>query len=93
MEADRAIELPPRYYLDNFHCLCDTVQERYADLLTEAELALLENFRRLATPARCLYVRLISRVGPWFRTDRLHYPEIGDLSWAVRALQATAMAV
>jgi hypothetical protein len=93
METDRAIELSPHYYLDNFHCLCDTVQERYADLLTEAELALLENFRRLATPARCLYVRLISRVGPWFRTDRLHYPEIGDLSRAVRALQATAMAV
>lgn len=93
MAVERAVELPPHYYLENFHSLCDTVEARYADLLLESELQLLAEFRRLAFPARCLYVRLVSRVGPWFRTDRLHYPEIEDLPWAERALLATGMAV
>lgn len=93
MEVERSIELPPHYYLNNFHCLCDTVQERYGDLLLAPELAFLENFRQLALPARCLYVRLVSRVGPWFRTDRLNYPEIEDLPWAIRALRAAGLVV
>ncbi len=92
-QAAPVVELPPYYYLENFHSLCDTVEQRYADLLLEPELQLLADFRRLAFPARCLYVRLVSRVGPWFRTDRLHYSEIDDVPWAVRALLATGMAV
>ena len=92
MPVSQRPDLPPHYYRDNFLQLCDTVQERYADLLLETERALLQDFRRLPFAAQCLYVRLVSRVGPWFRVDKLAYPEIGDLSAAIDALLVAGMA-
>ena len=73
-----AAELSPYYYRDNFLCLCDTVEAQYADLLKPAEQALLDEFRALDFHAQCLYLRLVSRVGPWFRESRLDYPELGQ---------------
>lgn len=86
--AATAVELPPRYYLDNFQRLCATVEAQYADLLHEEERAWLAQFRDLPESARCLYLRLASRVGPWFRLGRLDYPEIGPLAPPVQALEA-----
>ena len=91
MSISQRPDLPPHYYRDNFLQLCDTVQERYEDLLLERERALLQDFRRLPFAAQCLYVRLVSRVGPWFRMDKLAYPEIGELSAALDALLAAEM--
>ncbi len=93
MPASERPDLPPHYYRDNFVQLCDTVEQRYTDLLREPELALLQGFRRLSFPAQCLYVRLVSRVGPWFRVDKLDYPEIGDMGAAVEALLAGELAL
>ena len=73
-----AAELSPYYYRDNFLCLCNTVEAQYADLLKPAEQALLDEFRALDFHAQCLYLRLVSRVGPWFRESRLDYPELGQ---------------
>jgi FAN1, HTH domain/VRR-NUC domain/Fanconi anemia-associated nuclease SAP domain len=81
-------ELTPYYYRDNFLLLCDTVERQYGDLLTQSELALLDTFRRLDFQAQCLYVRLVSRVGPWFRESKLAYPELDDLSAAIDSLLA-----
>ncbi|MFZ2957732.1 MAG: hypothetical protein WA705_12665, partial [Candidatus Ozemobacteraceae bacterium] len=80
-------ELPTGYYLDHFRTLLDTVEDRYGDLLCPEERAFLEKFRDLSLPAQRLYVRLISRKGPVFRSDRLSYPEIPDLegTWFVLA--------
>jgi hypothetical protein len=72
-------ELTPFYYRDNFLCLCDTVESQYLDLLRPGESEFLSNFRDLSFPAQCLYVRLVSRVGPWFRVSRLHYEELTDI--------------
>lgn len=72
--------LPPRYYLDNFRVLCRTVEHQYSDLLTTAERDWLAGFYALPEGARCLYLRLVSRVGPWFRLEKLHYPEIGPVA-------------
>ncbi len=36
-------------------------------------------FRDLPEAARCLYLRLASRVGPWFRLERLDYPYLRDM--------------
>ena len=72
-------ELTPFYYRDNFLCLCDTVESQYADLLLPVETAFLATFRQLSSPAQCLYVRLVSRVGPWFRVARLHYDELAEI--------------
>ena len=79
-------ELNPYYYRDNFLRLCDTVEAQYEDVLGEEEQALLQRFRALAFDAQCLYVRMVSRVGPWFRVSRLAYPELGDLGPAMAAL-------
>lgn len=79
-------ELPPRYYRDNFVSLCSSVEAQYADLLNEDELQFLQQFRALSTAAQCLYVRLVSRVGPWFRISKLTYSEIGDLDLVLEEL-------
>lgn len=75
----KPVELAPDYYLANFCLLLVWVEERYRDLLTPEELAWLARFATLSHPAACLLVRLLSRKGEWFRADRLHYPEIGEL--------------
>ena len=81
-----AVELPKYYYRDNFVSLCDTVQTQYGDLLSADECEFLARFYMLDHPAQCLYVRLVSRVGPLFRTAKLDYPELGDLDVSVRDL-------
>ena len=85
-------ELPPFYYRDNFHKLLDTVEDQYADLLVPAEKAFLQAYRTVGFDAQCLYVRLISRVGPWFRESRLQYPELGVIASAVDDLLGCGLA-
>ena len=79
-------ELPTKYYLDNFHCLLRQVADLYADLLTPSELEFYEDFTDLSEDAQCLYVRLVSRRGDWFREDKLNYPEIENLAAAAEEL-------
>tara|TARA_R100000900_G_scaffold127863_3_gene103299 strand:+ start:165288 stop:166877 length:1590 start_codon:yes stop_codon:yes gene_type:complete len=62
------------------------VEALYADLLSEDEQGLIDSWRFCSPPAQCLYVRLVSRAGPWFRVDRLDYPEIPDLPEALAEL-------
>lgn len=80
------VELAPDYYLHNFHQLLDTVEQRYPDLLSEAELQWIATFRDLPAAGQMLYVRLLSRKGEFFRLAKLNYPEIGDLTLAVTHL-------
>ncbi|MEP5568265.1 MAG: VRR-NUC domain-containing protein [Halioglobus sp.] len=79
-------ELPPHYYRDNFLQLLDTVDDQYRDILLGEELDFLSCYRGLPFEAQCLYVRLVSRVGPWFREARLEYPELGELGASLTAL-------
>ncbi len=85
-------ELSPHYYRDNFGKLCATVRRRYADLLSAEETAFLDTFDALSFDAQCLYIRLVSRVGPWFREARLHYPELGPLDTALDELLDVGLA-
>lgn len=66
---------------------------QYADLLQPPEQSLLRKFRQLGFTAQCLYVRLVSRVGPWFRENKLIYTELGELAPALDILLAQEMAV
>ena len=86
------VELPPHYYRDNFLALCDAVQSQYDDVLSASEHEFLETYRGLGFDAQCLYVRLVSRVGPWFRESRLAYPELGPLPECVDELLACGLA-
>jgi hypothetical protein len=70
--------LPPTYYLDNFQRLIDHAQQWYFDLLNPQEQEWLERFTALPAPARCALVRMFSRKGHWFRSDKLNYQEIED---------------
>jgi hypothetical protein len=79
-------DLPTGYYLDHFLTFLDTVDSRYGDLLSSDEHAFISAFRRLPLSPQRLYVRLISRQGPLFRSDRLAYPEIPDLETAWKTL-------
>ncbi|MBF9002478.1 VRR-NUC domain-containing protein [Vibrio nitrifigilis] len=88
-----AIELAPDYYLDNFLRLIEHAHEWYVDLLTEQERDWITTFLSLNHDAQCLLVRLLSRKGEWFRSDKLNYAEIGDINGELHALQAAGLVV
>jgi len=82
------IELPEGYYLENFQKLILFVYEQYPDLLTDDEKAFYSDFQDLPLEARYLYTRLISRKGPYFRSDKLNYAEIPNILETSRVLSA-----
>lgn len=84
--APEAKTLPEGYYLDNFRCLMDVVERHHGNLLNDAELSFSRNFRACSQAAQRLLVRLVSRKGPLFRSDKLQYPEIEDIPVATEAL-------
>ena len=69
-------DLPLGYYRDNFLYLIDFVRAHYDDVLSPTEKAYHDQFNRLSLDAQRLYVRLISRKGPFLRSDKLEYAEI-----------------
>jgi hypothetical protein len=81
-------ELPVGYYLDNFQKILDFVDNHYGDILNTDEKRFSLEFRSLSLDARRLYVRLISRKGPLFRSDTLNYGEINDIQGAAAELAA-----
>jgi hypothetical protein len=74
------------YYLNDFNAVIDGVRGQYAELLNPAETSYLQRLATLSEPARMLYARLVNRKGPYFRVDRLAYPEIGDVEAAIAEL-------
>lgn len=84
--------LSPHYYRDNFAHLCATVEAQYGDLLAEQELDFLCRFKQQSFATQCLYVRLVSRVGPWFRESRLAYPELGAVEPLIEELLESDLA-
>ena len=64
------------YYLDNFETVLVSGIERHRDLLAARNSSSWRTFRAASLDARRLYARLVARRGPWFRCDRLRYPEI-----------------
>jgi hypothetical protein len=80
------VELPPKYYWENFRYLAAFVQRHYGHLLTEAERGFYEVFVQLSEDAQCLFVRFSNRRGAFFRTNKLKYAEIQDLEQSLREL-------
>lgn len=80
--------LPDDYYLNNFRKLTSHALEWYSDLLTDEERRWLADFDRLSHGGQCLLVRLLSRRGNWFRSDKAEYKEIGDQQQALSELAA-----
>ncbi|MBV1841507.1 VRR-NUC domain-containing protein [Photobacterium ganghwense] len=67
------------YYRDNFLVLIRHVRQQYSDLLTETEHHWLDTFDALSLDGQLLYIRLLSRKGPLFRQQKLHYQEISSI--------------
>ncbi|NLS13453.1 VRR-NUC domain-containing protein [Vibrio sp. SM6] len=72
-------ELKPDYYLDNFFILIHHAKLWYDDLLTLEEQHWLVAFTALSPGAQALLVRMLSRKGTLFRSDKLKYVEIGEI--------------
>jgi hypothetical protein len=95
--ARRAVELKagrggrpaladPFYYLNNFRTVLTSLESRYWELLTVDEREFIRQFAVLPERSCALLVRMIMRVGPFFRLSRLEYPEIGDAAAAAAVL-------
>lgn len=82
-------QLSPTYYLDNFNRLIEHAQTLYPDLLSDDEYRWLSEYKRLSVASQCLIVRLLSRKGCWFRSDKLDYTEVPDLKSALQELNAS----
>ncbi|AHV94677.1 VRR-NUC domain-containing protein [Bordetella holmesii] len=74
------------YYLHNFQRELDWVAARYDDMLDAAERDFLCRFGALPQGSQALLVRLLTRKGDVFRSDKLVYDEIGDITAAASPL-------
>jgi hypothetical protein len=86
-------DLPEGYYLDNFTFLLDFVSRQYCDLLSEQEKQFYSTFQALTLDSRKLFVRLTNRKGPYFRLDKLIYPEVESLGVEIQSLVAASFIV
>ncbi|MDN5369105.1 MAG: hypothetical protein PWP74_413, partial [Shewanella sp.] len=83
--------LPSDYYLQNFEKMLASVAERYLDIFPAEQQGALQCYRSLPDKSKMLLVRLLSRNGEWFRLDKLHYSEIGDIAMALPPLLSTGL--
>lgn len=82
----RPILADPIYYLSNFRAVLTSIEDRYGRLLVGEEREFVRQFATLPEPSCALLVRMIMRVGMFFRVSRLEYPEIGDAATAAAPL-------
>ncbi|MCA0936373.1 VRR-NUC domain-containing protein [Vibrio alginolyticus] len=85
------VELAPDYYLDNFFKLTLHATQWYGDLLSDKEHQWLSAFEQLSKHAQCLLVRLYSRKGCWFRSDKLNYAEIPSIDESLLELSQSKL--
>lgn len=86
MVERQKIELPAKYYLENFRYLLDFVKRLYGGLMNEAEWDFVRRFDMLSEDAQCLFVRFSNRKGLFFRINKLNYKEIEELPAALGEL-------
>ncbi len=85
------VELAPDYYLDNFFKLTLHATQWYGDLLSDEEHQWLSAFEQLSKHAQCLLVRLYSRKGCWFRSDKLNYAELPSIDESLLELSQSKL--
>ncbi|KAL6769540.1 hypothetical protein ACKKBG_A31395 [Auxenochlorella protothecoides x Auxenochlorella symbiontica] len=76
----------------NFDRVLEAVWREDARLLDREEGDFRETFSALTAAAAALFLRLFLRKGPWFRLQRLAYPEVPDAAAAVGELCAAGLA-
>lgn len=83
--AKPAVILPDKYYLHYFRYVADFIRQMYPTMLGAQE-GFLHDFESLSEEAQCLYLRINSRRGWYFRPSKLTYREIPDMADTVREL-------
>jgi hypothetical protein len=81
------VELPPKYYHENFEYLLSFVKEKYGHLLSEEEWRFLRKYYSLPEDAQCLFIRFCNRKGIFFREGSLSYAEIEDIPAQIGVLK------
>jgi hypothetical protein len=84
--SGRRLLADPFYYLNNFRTALASLESRYWELLSGEERAFIRQSALLPETSCALLVRMITRVGMFFRLSRLEYPEIGDAAAAAKPL-------
>ncbi|MGR5284101.1 VRR-NUC domain-containing protein [Vibrio maritimus] len=87
MSNPSPIILEPKYYLSNFMTLLRSVEGLYGDLLAASERNWLARFYSLEEDEQCLLIRLMTRKGEWFRSDKLVYPELATTELLLSKLE------
>ena len=87
VDDDKGVILKNDYYLDNFRYLLDFILKVYSDLLSKEEIHFIKNFNALGSDSQMLYVRLVSRKGPWFILEKIRYEEIKSIQQATDELE------
>ena len=85
--ARKLPNLPLYYYHTNFCDMLTFVEARYAHVFETQHSEFLDAFQTLTHAAQCVYVRIAGRKGNVFNTDKLSYPEIKNMSTALRELE------
>jgi hypothetical protein len=73
------VELPPKYYHENFEYLLSFVRDKYADILLASEWQFLRKYYSLPEDAQCLFIRFANRKGVFFCEDKVKYGEIDSI--------------
>ena len=80
MSENENIVLPPKYYHEYFNYLLDFVKDKYKNILEEKEWRFLRKYYGLTEDAQCLFIRFTNRKGLFFKTGKLAYEELSDIS-------------
>jgi hypothetical protein len=80
------IELPPKYYWNNFLYLLDFVQKKSTPLLQSREYNFINHFQSLSEDAQCLFVRMVNRRKTFFKSHLFLYAEINNIPNAINEL-------
>jgi hypothetical protein len=67
--------------------LLRSVEGLYGDLLAASERNWLDRFYSLEEDEQCLLIRLMTRKGEWFRSDKLVYPELATTELLLSKLE------
>jgi len=86
MSEKEKIILPQKYYLDYYRYIIDFVLERYEGLMSEKELEYIDDFQSLSEEAQCLYLRMTTRRGFFFRENKLNYEEVPNTAETLEEL-------
>ncbi|XP_025811590.1 fanconi-associated nuclease 1 homolog isoform X1 [Panicum hallii] len=74
-------------YQKNFNLMISDVIANHTHVFSDIEKSFLASFKSLSDDGQCLFVRIYTRKGPWFRKSTILYREILDLEHAAMELK------